>query len=307
MIDQFGRSIDYLRLSVTDKCNLSCQTCVHQDCDEHIEHDALLTFFEMDKIVGILSELGIEKVRITGGEPLLRANIEQLIALLCRHGGINEVTLTTNGILLAEKAEQLKLAGLRRVNINLNTLNNDRYSEMTHGGNLDEVLKGVEAAKKAGLTPVKINVCLMHGVNDDEVDDFIRFSIREDVEVRFVEWVPSIHDGNNLFVSNSDIRNRIQNLTPISSKDIQSCNRQFTIADSKAKIGFISPISQRFCGSCNCIRLTADGFLKSCLHDKEEVAIKQMLSNERLLEHVLRRAIFQKDEFFNFEDPINAE
>lgn len=307
MIDQFGRSIDYLRLSVTDKCNLSCQTCVHQDCDEHIEHEALLTFFEMDKIVGILSELGIEKVRITGGEPLLRANIEQLIALLCRHGGINEVTLTTNGYLLAEKAEQLKLAGLRRVNINLNTLREERYREMTQGGNLDNVLKGIESAKKAGLTPVKINVCIMHGVNEDEVDDFIQFSIREDVEVRFIEWVSNSQDGRNLFVSNNDIRNLIPNMMPLSGKETQPCNRQFTVADSKAKIGFISPISQRFCGSCNCIRLTADGFLKGCLHDKEEVAIKQMLSNERLLEHVLRRAIFQKDEFFNFEAPLIAE
>lgn len=307
MIDQFGRSIDYLRLSVTDKCNLSCQTCVHRDCDEHIEHEALLTFFEMDKIVGTLSELGIEKVRITGGEPLLRANIEQLIALLCRHGGINEVTLTTNGYLLAEKAEQLKLAGLRRVNINLNTLREERYREMTQGGNLDNVLKGIEAAKKAGLTPVKINVCIMHGVNEDEVDDFIQFSIREDVEVRFIEWVSNSQDGNNLFVSNNDIRNLIPNMIPLSGKETQTCNRQYTLTDTKAKIGFISPISQRFCGSCNCIRLTADGFLKGCLHDKEEVAIKQMLSNERLLEHVLRRAIFQKDEFFNFEAPLIAE
>lgn len=307
MIDQFGRSIDYLRLSVTDKCNLSCQTCVHQDCDEHIEREALLTFSEMDKIVGTLSELGIEKVRITGGEPLLRANIEQLIALLCRHGGINEVTLTTNGILLADKAEQLKLAGLRRVNVNLNTLRTERYQEMTQGGNLNDVLNGIEAAKKAGLTPVKINVCIMHGVNEDEVDDFIQFSIRENVEVRFVEWVSNNQDGTNLFVSNNDIRNLIPNLTPISGSESQTCNRQYTISDSKAKIGFISPISQRFCGSCNCIRLTADGFLKGCLHDKEEVAIKQMLGNERLLEHVLRRSIFQKDEFFNFEDPLNLE
>ena len=215
--------------------------------------------------------------------------------------------MTTNGTYLAEKAQQLKLAGLKRVNVNLNTLNAERYKDMTNGGDLNTILKGIEVAKQVGLTPVKINVCIMKGVNEDELMDFVNLTQNENVEVRFVEWIPEYtnHElGKQLFIANEALMKRIPGLIPVPNKDQTAAVKFFNLPESKGKIGFISPVSQSFCGICNCIRLTADGFLKRCLHDKEEVAIKQMLGNERLLEHVLRRSIFQKDESCRFEDVV---
>ena len=304
MIDQFGRTINYLRLSVTDRCNLRCKYCMPEEGIDKLEHGDILRFEEIDTIVGHMANLGIDKVRITGGEPLVRRGIVDLIKMLHRHELIREIAMTTNGLLLAEMAEDLKKAGLRRVNISMDSLNPMRYQTMTRGGDLNKVLEGIEAAKRVGLTPIKINVVLIKGFNDDEIADFVKMTADSDIDVRFIELMPIGEVATwskEHFMSNQEVLERVPELMPMISKDPSSPAVYYKLPNGKGKVGLISPISCKFCENCNRVRMTADGFLKYCLHSNEEIALKPLLKNEKLLIHTLRRTIFDKPEEHTLE------
>ncbi len=299
MIDQFGRTINYLRISVTDRCNLRCQYCMPEEGVEKKKHRDILSFEEIDALVSKMAEMGVNKIRITGGEPLVRKNLTLLISMINRHESIREITMTTNGIYLAEHADALKSAGLKRVNISLDSLKPDRYQAITRGGDLSMVLKGIEAAKRVGLSPIKINVVLMKGVNDDEIDDFIALTKDEPIEVRFIELMPVGEDGHGStqhYLSNTTVLDKYPNMKCLPKKDPSSPATYYQLPEYVGKVGLISPISGKFCEMCNRVRLSADGFLKYCLHSNEEIALKPLLKDEALLEHTLRRTVFMKPE-----------
>jgi len=304
MIDQFGRTINYLRLSVTDRCNLRCKYCMPEDGVEKLEHHEILRLEEIDKIVGHMAHLGIDKVRLTGGEPLVRSGIIDLIKMLHAHDTIREITMTTNGILLAEMADDLKKAGLRRVNISMDSLKPLRYQAMTRGGDLNKVLEGIEAAKRVGLTPIKINVVLIKGFNDDEIGDFVNMTKDDEIDVRFIELMPIGEVANwseEHFMSNQEVLVRVPELLPTIAKDPSAAAVYYKLPNGKGKVGLISPISCKFCENCNRVRMTAEGFLKYCLHSNEEIALRPLLKNEKLLIHTLRRTIFDKPEEHHIE------
>lgn len=304
MIDQFGRTINYLRLSVTDRCNLRCKYCMPEEGVEKLEHSDILRLEEIDKIVGHMAFLGIDKIRLTGGEPLVRSGIVDLIKMLHGHEEVREITMTTNGILLADMAEALKEAGLRRVNISMDSLNPLRYHAMTRGGDLSKVLEGIEAAKRVGLTPIKINVVLIKGFNDDEISDFVNLTLDDEIDVRFIELMPIGEVATwsqDHFMSNQEVLDRMPELIPMINKDPSSPAVTYKLPNGKGKVGLISPISCKFCDNCNRVRMTAEGFLKYCLHSNEEIALRPLLKNEKLLLHTLRRTIFDKPEAHQIE------
>lgn len=305
MIDQFGRTINYLRLSVTDRCNLRCKYCMPEEGVEKLRHEDILRIEEIDTIVGHMAHLGIDKVRITGGEPLVRRGIVDLIQKLHSHDTIREIAMTTNGILLAEMADDLKRAGLRRVNISMDSLKPMRYQAMTRGGNLNKVFEGIEAAKRVGLTPIKINVVLIKGFNDDEIVDFVKLTEGNDIDVRFIELMPIGEVATwsqDHFMSNQEVLERVPELIPMIAKDPSSPAVYYKLPNGKGKVGLISPISCKFCENCNRVRMTSEGFLKYCLHSNEEIALRPLLKNEKLLIHTLRRTIFDKPEEHQLEN-----
>lgn len=299
MIDQYGRTINYLRLSVTDRCNLRCKYCMPEDGIDKVRHEDILTYEEITEVVQVMSQMGVDKIRITGGEPLVRPGIVDLVRQLTKLDSVNEVTMTTNGILLAENAEALKKAGLRRVNISIDTLNPTRFKEMTRGGDLSKVIAGIEAAKKHGLTSVKLNVVLIGGFNDDEIQDFVNLTRDEAIEVRFIELMPlgEVAKWNKShFISNKVVLERMPELIPTISKDPSSPATYYKLPDGKGKVGLISPISCKFCDMCNRVRITSEGFLKQCLHSNEEIALRPLIKSITLLERTLRRTVFEKPE-----------
>lgn len=299
MIDQYGRTINYLRLSVTDRCNLRCKYCMPEEGIDKVRHEDILTYEEITEVVQVMSQMGVDKIRITGGEPLVRPGIVDLVRQLTKLDSVNEVTMTTNGILLADNAEALKKAGLRRVNISIDTLNPTRFKEMTRGGDLSKVIAGIEAAKKHGLTPVKLNVVLIGGFNDDEIQDFVNLTRDEAIEVRFIELMPlgEVAKWNKShFISNKVVLERMPELIPTISKDPSSPATYYKLPDGKGKVGLISPISCKFCDMCNRVRITSEGFLKQCLHSNEEIALKPLIKSVTLLERTLRRTVFEKPE-----------
>lgn len=305
MIDQYGRTINYLRLSVTDKCNLRCKYCMPEDGIEKVKHEDILSYEEITQVVEIMSQMGVDKIRITGGEPLVRAGIVDLVGMLSRLDSVREVTMTTNGILLSSMAEALKKAGLKRVNISVDSLNPARFKEMTRGGDLSAVIAGIDAAKKHGLTPIKLNVVLINGFNDDEIQDFVNLTMDDEIDVRFIELMPIgevTRWNKSHFVSNKIVLERIPELIPTISKDPSSPATYYKLPGGKGKVGLISPISCKFCDMCNRIRVTSEGFLKQCLHSNEEIALRPLIKSIPLLEHTLRRTVFEKPEEHQIEE-----
>lgn len=303
MNDTCGRNINYLRISITDLCNLRCKYCVPEKGVPLKMHRDILRFEEIAEIVKEAAGLGITKVRLTGGEPLVRKGIAQLIKMIAGNDEINDIALTTNGILLKKYAQELKEAGLKRVNISIDSLNEDKYREITRGGNLIDVLAGIAAAQKAGLKPIKLNVVLIGGFNDSEIESFIRLTIDHDLDVRFIELMPigeaSSWSQKN-FISNRVVLQRFPGLIPLLAEDKGSPAEYYRLPGAKGKIGLINPISNQFCKNCNRIRLTADGKLKPCLHSDQEVDIRDSIRNSRekeksgILANVLKVAIIQK-------------
>lgn len=297
MNDRYNRRINYLRISVTDLCNLRCLYCMPEQGVCKVDHKDILTFEEILQIVRAGAKLGIDKIRITGGEPLVRKGIVQFIENLSSIEGINDIAITTNGILLKKYAKDLKKAGLSRVNISIDSLKSDRYAEITRGGDLHQVLDGIQEAIKVGMHPVKLNVVAIGGYNDDEVTDFANLTRDDDIEVRFIELMPVGEAGNwakERFVSNDVIRQRIGNLIPLPHK-VSSPAQYYKLPDGKGKVGFINPISSHFCAECNRIRLTSDGKLKPCLHSNHEInIINTIRNNPSCIGEVLEEAIASK-------------
>lgn len=308
MRDGQGRNIDYLRISVTDRCNLRCIYCMPEQGIDKKEHDDILRYEDIVKVVKAASGLGIKKVRYTGGEPLVMRDIEKLIYETASIAGIEEIALTTNGILLGDMAEDLKKAGLKRVNISLDTLDKNKFEEITRIGNLDKVLISIDKCISLGLSPVKINTVLMKNINHNEIAGFINFIREVPVEVRFIELMP-IGEGTKLYekskMSFTEVLEAHPELIPIKSKTT-GIAELYTVRGAKGRIGFISPISCKFCSECNRIRLTSTGTIKPCLHSKDEISIKEYLDNEVLLTSVLKEAIMNKPSEHHLEDEKNS-
>ena len=296
MRDKQGRNINYLRVSVTDRCNLRCVYCMPEEGIQSLRHEDILRFEDILKIVKVAASLGINKVRYTGGEPLVMKDIDKLIYETSRLQGIEDIAITTNGILLSDMAADLKKAGLKRVNISLDTLDKDKFRSITRIGNLDKVLESIHKCLSLGIKPVKINTVLMKGINDTEFGDFLNLIKEMPVEIRFIELMPigeSIKLYEDSKVSFTEILKQHPELIQIEAEK-NSTAQLYKVEGSKGKIGFISPISCKFCPDCNKIRLTSIGTIKPCLHSKEEINLIDYINNEDLLTNQLKSAIFNK-------------
>jgi len=298
--DSFQRPIDYLRISVTDRCNLRCIYCMPAEGIHLLAHEDILSYEEIYTVAEAAAELGIKKVRITGGEPLVRAELPKLVQMLAQIAAIDDISLTTNGILLAHYAAELQSAGLRRVNVSLDTLKSDRFKYITRCGNLGDVLEGIEVAKSVGLNPTKINVVVMSGINDDELLDFAAKTITEEWHVRFIEHMPFGEDAlASSFVPVDEMRQRLAvlgELEPCSFKG-NGPAKYFRLPQANGTIGFITPVSEHFCFHCNRIRLTSDGKLRPCLLSEEEIDLRQPLRSgisSTELKRLIKKAVASK-------------
>jgi len=311
--DAFNRPINYLRISVTDRCNLRCTYCLPAEGTRLLPHSEILTYEEIATIARLAAELGINKLRLTGGEPLVRAKLTELVAMLAEISTIDDISLTTNGILLKDYASELARAGLKRVNISLDSLRRDKFERITRHRKLSEVLQGIEAAKACGLSPVKINMVVMRGINDDELVDFANLTIAEGWHVRFIELMPfatenppeghSTGGKTNLhpqFMPAQEITRHLSSLgtlepcLPIAGNGPA---KYFRFPHATGTIGFITPVSQHFCFNCNRLRLTAEGRLRPCLLSDEEVDLRQPLRDgapPQELKQVITEAIRRK-------------
>ncbi len=287
-VDRFGRRIDYLRVSVTDRCNLRCIYCMPPEGVPRMLHDELLSYEEIQVVAQAAAELGFHKIRLTGGEPLVRAELPELVQMLSRIGGITELSLTTNGILLKEYARDLKKAGLCRVNVSLDTLKADRFHSITRLGKLEAVLEGIEAARQTGFEPVKINVVVMRGINDDEILDFARMTYEDGWHVRYIELMP--FKGVAEFVPSDELRLRIGalgKLEPCLPAGGNGPATYYRLPGARGTIGFIRPLTEAdFCSRCNRLRLTPEGKLRPCLLGEDEIDLKTPLRNNASKEEV---------------------
>ena len=299
MRDGQGRTIDYLRLSVTDRCNCRCVYCMPAAGVPKMAHGDILSFEEMTRIVAAAAELGVRKVRLTGGEPLVRRGIVDLVGMVAGVPGIKEVAMTTNATLLAPVAGQLKAAGLTRLNMSLDSLQENRYSRLTRGGCLEDAMAGLEAARQAGFTGTKINCVLIGGVNDDEVGNIAALAKDNPCDVRFIELMPigqATTMPREAFLSADAVLDALPPATLVATDGVA---RLYQPAGWAGRVGLISPMSHKFCGSCNRIRVTADGRLKACLHSATEVDLRG-LGHDRLVE-TLRAGIAGKPAYHHMD------
>lgn len=283
--DSYGRAIRDLRVSVTDRCNFRCFYCLpHGSPEETAPKEALLTYEEITAAVEVFASLGVEKVRLTGGEPMLRRDIETLVAQLARVEGVKDLALTTNAFNLAERAAGLKAAGLDRVTVSLDSLRRASFTEMTGVDMLARVLEGIRAAERVGLTPVKVNAVIVRGHNEAEVADFAAFAREHGVGVRFIEYMPldSGHDwSRERVVSGAEIRQAINERFPMVARRVERGSEtatRYRFADgAPGEIGIIAPVTEPFCGACSRVRLTADGQIRTCLFSKVEHSLRDVL------------------------------
>lgn len=304
MKDSYGRIINYLRISITDKCNLRCKYCMPEDGVHKIGHSEILTYEEIEEIARVFVSLGIDKIRITGGEPLIKKGILSLIKNIGEIENLKDFAITTNGILLKKYAKDLKELGVNRINISLDTLNSEKYKEITRGGDLNKVLEGIAEAKKVGFAPIKLNVVLIGGLNDDEIEDFVKLTIEDDIEVRFIELMPIGQAKNwalDKFISNKIVLDKVKELREVPYQDISSPAKYYALPNSKGKVGLINAISCKFCSTCNRVRLTSDGNLKLCLHSNEEIDLKIPLRKGEDIKKIIINAIERKPEAHNLE------
>jgi len=283
LFDSFQRQINYLRISVTDRCNLRCIYCSVGSVP-HLPRSEILSYEEIGRVVRVAASMGINKVRLTGGEPLLRPNLSKLVWMLSQIEDIDDISLTSNGTLLSKYAVELKEAGLKRVNVSLDTLREDRFKRITGRDKLGEVLSGIKAAHGAGLHPVKINMVVLRGINDDEIIDLARMSTSQGWHVRFIEFMPFGTPKAEALetISAQEIQERIQSLgklEPYTGKTGNGPARYYRLPGARGTIGFITPVTEHFCHSCNRLRLTSDGQLRPCLLDDDEVNLKEPLRN----------------------------
>ena len=301
--DSFQRPINYLRISVTDRCNLRCIYCMPSDGVSLMSHGDILSYEEIYTIALAAAELGISKVRLTGGEPLVRSGLPKLIQMLAHIDTINDIALTTNGLLLSRYAAELKEAGLQRVNVSLDTLKQDKFELITRrNNNLSDVLEGIEAARSVGLNPVKINMVVMAGINDDELLDFATKTIDEGWHVRFIELMlpVGVSTTASQFVSVNDMRRRLKllgELEPCLPSVGNGPAKYFRFPHARGTLGFITPVSEHFCFGCNRLRLTSDGKLRPCLLAEDEIDLKQPLRSgisSNRLKQLIEEAVARK-------------
>lgn len=284
LIDSFGRVHDNLRISVTDRCNFRCFYCMPAQDVQFMDRSELLTFEEIERCARVAASLGITKLRLTGGEPLVRRELHKLIRLLVSIPGIQDLGLTTNGVLLAEQAEALYAAGLRRLNISLDALDRETFRAFTRRDQFEDVLAGIRAAQRVGFHPIKINAVSVRGLTEDQIVPFGRFARETGLEVRFIEYMPL--DASNawerdkvLFAQEivERLSAEILPLVPLPQQDERAPATEYEFVDGVGRIGFIASVSQPFCMSCNRIRLTADGKLRNCLFSLEETDLRSLL------------------------------
>ena len=283
LLDLYKRIINYLRISVTDRCNLRCRYCMPEQGLPLTPHDEILTYEDILRLVRVFVKEGISKVRLTGGEPLVRKGIVDFIFQLSKIEEIKDLSLTTNGLLLKDFASDLKQAGLRRINISLDTLNRDKFSLITRRNGYERVWQGIEEAMKVSLSPIKINMVAIKGLNDDEIESFALLTMNHPLIVRYIEYMPSGNgeewrEGNILTIP--EIKTRLEEmgrLHPIPSDQWDGPARRFRLEGAIGEIGLIGPVSDHFCDSCNRLRLTPDGKIRTCLFSDEEIDVKSLL------------------------------
>lgn len=335
LVDSFGRVMRDLRVSVTDRCNFRCLYCLpetEQAADFYrakferlndsgpaklIERQwkprwQILTFEEIERLVGVAVGLGIEKVRLTGGEPLLRQKLEDLVARIARLDGVRDLAMTTNGFLFASRAAALRQAGLQRVSFSLDSLNRDNFRKMTGRDGFDQVMASIEAAQALGFKPVKVNAVVIRGLNDHELEALAAFAHNRALSLRFIEFMPldaSRAWQRGLVVSGREILERLQarfSLRPLPSEHPAETARRWAFADGRGEIGVIAPVTEPFCGHCNRLRLTADGKLRTCLFSLHEHDLKPLLrggASDADLRDCLRAIVRQKEERHHIGEP----
>ena len=288
LVDTFGRKITYLRISITDRCNFRCAYCMPPDGVELKAHNTIMRYEEILEVVREAVKLGVRSVRITGGEPLVRPDVPLLIGMLSGIEGLDDISLTTNGFLLEKYAAALADSGLNRINVSLDTLNPQKFRKITRVGDPDRVLRGIDAAEAAGLKPIKINAVVIRGFNDNELVDLAQLSISHPWHIRFIElmpvnnqesWGADFVDPLEAFVSVQEMRDILKplKLVPEKSGVGRGPARTYRIPDAKGLVGFISPLGEHFCASCNRLRLTADGRLRPCLLSDVEIPLLEAL------------------------------
>jgi cyclic pyranopterin phosphate synthase len=295
LIDAHGRQVDYIRLSITDRCDFRCTYCMGEDVS-FLPRDEVLSLEECARIVKAFVALGVSKVRITGGEPLVRKNAIWLFEEIGQLAGVRELVTTTNGSQLEQQAPALKAAGVRRINISLDSLNAERFKKITRVGDLDKVLRGLAAAKTAGFENIKLNSVLMRGVNDDETLDLVRFAIQQKIDISFIEEMPIgvvDHTRDSSFVSNADTLTTLQQHFPLISSALNTGGpaRYWQVAETDTKIGFISPHTHNFCEACNRVRITCKGELYLCLGQEDKIELMPLLRDHPNDDEPLKNAI----------------
>ena len=302
-LDHHNRRITYLRVSVTDRCNLRCVYCWPVKDLHLVNHADILSYEEIVKVIQAATRVGIKKVRLTGGEPMVRRNFVHLVASVCRVSGLEDVSITTNGVRLKKKAKEIFDAGVRRVNVSLDTLNRAKYSKIAGRDRFDDVWEGLKEAEAVGFAPIKVNVVVMRGINDDELLQFAELSLKKPYHVRFIEYMPIGRDSqwrHERCVPSDEIKAKLESIGPlhkVSPSPLAGPARRYRFESAKGEIGFISALSHHFCPSCNRLRLTADGKLRPCLFADDEVDIKGPLRNgctHEDLKHLFQKAIARK-------------
>ncbi len=305
--DRFGRQITYLRVSVTDRCNFRCVYCMPPGGISWQPHDAIMRFEEIVEVVRVAAAGGVRSVRLTGGEPLVRKDLHELVGMIDAIPGIEDISLTTNGTLLDRMAARLAEAGLRRVNVSLDTVQPEKFAHITRGGSIQAVWRGIEAAEQAGLSPIKLNIVAMRGVNDDELLDMARLTLEKPWDVRFIElmpvqnqlpWGEGFPSPEHAFLSIQDMMEILSplGLEPITRTVGSGPAKEYHIPAAPGRLGFISPIGEHFCATCNRMRLTADGHLRPCLLSDVEIDVLGPMRRGEVALPYLQQAIEAKPE-----------
>ncbi|REK29845.1 MAG: GTP 3',8-cyclase MoaA [Planctomycetota bacterium] len=313
LVDRFGRVHTNLRVSVTDRCNIRCLYCMPNENVQFMPRDEILSFEEIARFVRVAAGLGVNKLRLTGGEPLVRHELAELIRLLARIEGIDDIALTTNGILLDQHARELKEAGLHRLNISLDTLDEDTYRQISRREGVDRIVAGIVAAQQAGFEKIRINAVTMRGINDQDVTTLSRFAREHDLEMRFIEFMPLDAENaweNELVVTGSEVRARLEDafgpLVAAERGDPSQPAVDYNFADGGGRVGLINPVSEPFCDQCNRLRITAEGKIRNCLFSTTEWDARALLrgsASDAELADLIREAVSAKKRGHGIDEP----
>ena len=310
LIDSFQRTIEYVRLSVTDRCDLRCIYCLPEDYRDFSEPEHWLTFDEIERVIRAFTELGVHRVRLTGGEPLTRHHLPELAARLHALPHLQDLSVSTNAVQLKKHAPALFRAGVQRVNVSLDSLQPERFRAITGGGKLDKVLDGLAAARQVGMHPIKINMVVMKDVNDDEIEGMVKFCVERDFTLRLIETMPMGDTGRSAsdhYMSLDEVRRRLEQKFELLPAVMPGGGpaRYVSVAGTSLRIGFITPISQHFCETCNRVRLSADGALYLCLGQEDKLELRPLLRegiSDEELKTAIRSAIARKPERHEFRE-----